>query len=298
MGLVSSENFGYLLDPGLRKVFMDEYMLPGLVADQLYSKEKSSKAVEYDLGIGGMGDLEEFDGTIPYGDFHMQYRVSYTHKEWVKGIKIERKLVDDDLYNVINKRPMQLALIARRTREKHGATLFNNAFNTSTFAGGDGLALCADAHTAVGTVVTQDNAGSTALSATAVEATRLLMINYLDETDNLINVMPDTILVPPNLEETAWQIVKTDREVGTANNTMNFNMGKYKVIVWNFLSDTNNWFMLDSKYMKLFLKWFDRIPQEFNKDKDFDTYIAKWSTYGRYSYGFSDWKWIYGHAVA
>jgi phage major head subunit gpT-like protein len=298
MGLVASENFGYLLDPGLRKIFMDEYMLPGLVADQLYSKEKSSKAVEYDLGIGGMGDLEEFDGTIPYGDFHMQYRVSYTHKEWVKGIKIERKLVDDDLYNVINKRPQQLALVARRTREKHGASLFNNAFNTSTFAGGDGLALCANAHTAVGTTTTQDNSGTTALSTTAVEATRLLMINYLDETDNLINVMPDTILVPPNLEETAWQIVKTDREVGTANNTMNFNMGKYKVLVWNFLTDTNNWFMIDSKYMKLFLKWFDRIPQEFNKDKDFDTYISKWSTYGRYSYGFSDWKWIYGHQVA
>lgn len=298
MGLVASENFGYLLDPGLRKIFMDEYMMPGMVSDMLYSKEKSSKAVEYDLGIGGMGDLEEFDGTIPYGDFHMQYRVSYTHKEWVKGIKVERKLVDDDLYNVINKRPQQLALVAKRTREKHGASLFNNAFNTSTFAGGDGLALCANAHTAVGTATTQDNAGSTALSATAVEATRLLMIDYLDETDNLINVMPDTILVPPNLEETAWQIVKTDREVGSANNTMNFNMGKYKVIVWNYLTDTNNWFMIDSKYMKLFLKWFDRIPQEFNKDKDFDTYISKWSTYGRYSYGFSDWKWIYGHAVA
>lgn len=277
---------------------MDEFQLPGLVADQLYGKETSKKAVEYDLGIGGMGDMEEFDGTIPYGDFHMQYRVSYTHKEWVKGIKIERKLVDDDLYNVINKRPQQLALVSRRTREKHGASVFNNAFNTTTFAGGDGLALCANAHTQVGTATTQDNSGTTALSATAVEATRILMIRYLDETDNLINVMPDTILVPPNLEETAWQIVKTDREVDSANNTMNFNMGKYKVIVWNYLTDTNNWFMIDSKYCKLFLKWFDRIPQEFNKDKDFDTYISKWSTYGRYSYGFSDWKWIYGHEVA
>ena len=297
MGVVASENFGYLLDPGLRKIFMDEYNLPGMVSDQLYSKEKSGKATEYDLGIGGLGDLEEFDGTIPYGDFHMQYRVSYSHKEWVKGIKIERKLVDDDLYNVINKRPQQLALVARRTREKHGATVFNNAFNTSTFAGGDGLSLCNAVHTAIGTATTQSNSGTTALSATAVEATRLIMRDFLDETDNLINVMPDTILVPPNLEETAWQIVKSDKELNSANNNPNFSMGKYRVIVWDYLSDTNNWFMIDSKYMKLFLKWFDRIPQEFNKDKDFDTYISKWSTYSRYSYGFSDWKWLYGHAV-
>lgn len=53
-----------------------------------------------------------------------------------------------------------------------------------------------------------------------------------------------------------------------------------------------------SVYMKMFLKWFDRIPVEFNKDKDFDTYVSKWSVYTRYSYGFSDWKWIYGHNVS
>jgi hypothetical protein len=50
--------------------------------------------------------------------------------------------------------------------------------------------------------------------------------------------------------------------------------------------------------MKLYLKWFNRIPVEFNKDKDFETYLAKWSVYVRYGYGFSDFAWIYGHAVA
>ena len=131
MGVIASENFAYLLDPGLRKIFMDEIGQPGDMVSQLYSIEKSNKATEYDLGVGGLGDLEEFTGTIPYGDFDQQYRVSYSHREWVKGVKIERKLVDDDLYNVINARPRQLAVTTRRTREKHGASLFNNAFNTS-----------------------------------------------------------------------------------------------------------------------------------------------------------------------
>ena len=67
------------LDPGLRKIFMDEYQLPGSLRDQLYGMEKSGKATEYDYAIGGMGDLKEFDGTIPYGNFEGQYRVSYTH---------------------------------------------------------------------------------------------------------------------------------------------------------------------------------------------------------------------------
>jgi len=298
MGLVASSNFGYLLVPGLRKVFMDEYGAPGDVVPQLFSFEKSSKAVEYDLGIGGMGDMEEFNGTIPYGDFHQQYRVSYTHKEWVKGIKVERKLVDDDQYNIINQRPRQLAVVAKRTREKHGASLFNNAFNTSIFAGGDTLALCATAHTWVGTASTWGNSGTDSLSATALEATRILGMQLLDETDNLMDIQYDTLLIPPNLQETSNIIIKSEWRSGVANNDMNWNKDRYNIIVWNRLTDSNNWYLIDSKYMKMFLKWFDRIPVEFNKDKDFDTYVAKYSAYMRYGFGFSDSRWIYGHNVA
>jgi phage major head subunit gpT-like protein len=235
MSIVASENFAYLLDPGLRKIFMDEYTLPEGQVDNLYGVEKSTKATEYDLGIGGLGDLEEFTGTIPYNDFAQQYRVSYTHREWCKGIKIERKLVDDDQYSIINKRPAQLALVAKRTREKHGATVFNNAFNTTIFAGGDTLALCSTAHTYVGTVTTVGNSGTTALSATAVEATRLLGRQFTDETDNLMVANFDTIVVPPNLEETAWEIVNANGKLGTADNDPNFSKGKYKIIVWDFL---------------------------------------------------------------
>ena len=298
MGIIASGNFGELLDPGLRKIFVDSFGQPGDMVNQLFSIEKSTKATESDLGIGGMGDMEEFTGTIPYSDFSQQYKTSYTHREWVKGIKIERKLVDDDQYSIINGRPKLMALSARRSREKHGASVFNSAFNTSVFAGGDTLALCASAHTFNGTSTTQANAGTTSLSATAMEATRLLMQAFVDETDNLIDVVPDTLIVPPNLEELAWQITKSDKVLGSNFNDPNFSMGKYKVVVWNRLSDSNNWFMVDSKYMKMFLKWFDRIPVEFNKDKDFDTYISKWSVYTRYSYGFSDWRWIYGAEVS
>jgi phage major head subunit gpT-like protein len=294
MGIVNVENFGLLLDPGLRKIFMDEFNLPMSVYEQLYGVENSQKAVEYDYGIGGLGDLEEFQGTIQYGDFSGQYKTSYQHREWCKGIKIERKLVDDDQYSVINKRPQALALVTRRTREKHAASIFNNAFNTNVFTGGDGKALCATNHTHVGTTTTQDNTLSSALSLTSLATARLNMRVFLDETDNLINVMGDTLLVPPELEQTAWEIVTSDKEADTANNTANFWKGRYKVVVWDYLSDTNNWFLIDSRFAKMFLKWFNRISPEFNKDKDFDTYVAKWSVYTRYSYGFSDWKWLIG----
>lgn len=297
MGIVASENFGFLLDPGLRKVFMDEFAMPGSMVDMLYGVESSAKAQEFDLGIGGISDLEEFTGTIPYDDFRQQFRVTYTHREYTKGIKVERRLVDDDLYNVINQRPRALAQSARRTREKHAASVFNNAFNTSVFTGGDGSALCASAHSHIGTTTTQSNTGSTALSATQVSTVRLLMRDFLDETDNLINIVGDTLLVPPELEETAFEIVQSNLKPDTADNNANFNRSRFKILVWDYLTDTDNWFMIDGRFAKMFLKWFNRVPTEFNKDRDFDTYISKWSVYQRYSFGFSDWKWIFGNEV-
>jgi hypothetical protein len=204
----------------------------------------------------------------------------------------------DDQYSIINKRPAQLALVAKRTQEKHACSVFNNAFSTSIFTGGDGLALCASAHTFAGTSTTVGNTGTTALSATAVEATRLLMRQFTDETDNLAIARGDMLIVPPQLEEAAWEIVNASGKMDTADNNPNFNKGKYKIVVWDYLSDSNNWFMADSRMMKLYLKWFDRVPTEFNKDRDFDTYLARWSVYTRYSYGFSDWSFLYGHAVA
>lgn len=299
MGIIASEQFGYLLDPGLRKIFIDEYALPEGILDQLYGVEKSTKSTEYDYAIGGIGDLEEFTGTIGYTDFEGQYRISYTHREWVRGMKIERKLVDDDQYSVINKRPMQLALSAKRTREKHAATVFNNAFNTSVFTGGDGLALCDNSHTWEGTSTTQDNLYTTALSATSLASARLGMRDFSDENDNLLTAKGNILLVPPELEQTAYELTTTDRTPYDANNTNNFIKSlNYKVMVWDYLTDTNNWWLIDGRYAKMFLKWFDRIPVEFNKDKDFDTYISKWSTYTRYSYGFSNWTWVLGSQVS
>lgn len=299
MGIIASENFGYLLDPGLRKIFTDEYGMPDVMRETLYGTETSSKATEYDYAIGHLGDLEEFTGTIGYGDFSGQYRVSYTHREWVKGMKIERKLVDDDQYNIINRRPAGLALSAKRTMEKHAAGVFNSAFNTSTFTGGDTLSLCNASHTFVGTTTTQGNKGTASLSPASLASARLAMRGYMDDTDNLINARGDTLLVPPELEQKAFEMTKSQRIPYEQSNTESFIRSlNFKVLVWDYLTDTDNWFLIDGRFAKMFLKWFQRIPTEFNKDKDFDTYVSKWSVYTRYSYGFSSWQWIYGNAVS
>lgn len=292
----TSENFADLLEPGLRKIFTDVYREKPQMMDMLFSVQKSGESYEKDSSVGAFGTVPEFTGKVSYDDIYQGYDKTYTHKEYAKGFQIERKLFDDDLYNIISKKPKGLATSARRTREAHAASVFNNAFTTEP-SDGDGCELCASDHPNTSNSTTQSNEGTAALSPTAVESARRLMIDFRDDRDGKLDIMPDLILIPRALEETAFEIINSSGKVDTAENNPNFHKGKYKLAVWDYLTDSNNWYLIDQEYMKTFLQWFDRIPLEFNQDKDFDTYIAKYSCYMRYTYGWSDWKWIYGQLV-
>lgn len=292
--MLVSENFADLLEPGLRHVFADWFNQQNSQLDTLFSMKTSEKAVEHDLEMGDIADFEPFTGTVPYTDIKQGYKTNYEHQEFAKGIKIERKLVKDDLYSQIQRRPAALGLAASRRREKDGASVFNNAFN-SAVTGGDSLPLCSTAHTSAVGGTNQSNSGTTAMSPTAVEATRRLMVKFKTNTDGEFSVTPDLLLVPVDLEQTAYEIINSKGKVDTAQNNANFHYGKYKLVVWpNFLTSSTRWFMIDSQLMKMFLLWFDREEVQFFRDSDFETLVAKFAGYMRYSFGWSDWRWVYG----
>lgn len=291
------ENFADLIEPGLRKVFADVFNKQESMLPVLFNMQMSDKAVEHDLEMGDIANLEPFEGSIPYDDSGEGYKTDYTHLEYARGIKVERRLVINDLYNVINRKPQTLALASFRRRESDGASVFNNAFSGT--GGGDSLSLCNAAHTSRVGGSNQSNTGTDALSATAVETARQAMIAFKSNRDNNIPIKPDLLVVPHQLEEKAYEIINSKGKVDTAQNNANFHLGKYKLVVWpNYLTDSNNWFLCDSQLMKMFLLWFDREPVQFFKDRDFDSLQAKFAAYAYYSYGWSDWRWVYGSNVS
>ena len=307
MSTLTSQDWAYLLDPGLRAIFELQRNALAEVSriPMLFNIASSNKAIEYDLSVGGMSDFDEYTGTIEYDSIDQGYRTAYEHVEYAKGFAVERKLFDDDLYNIIHSRARRLAVAAMRTREKHAASVFVNAFSAS-HPGGDGVSLCNDSHPAspANPSVTQSNAGTTALSYDAVVATRVLMRAYKDDRGELISVSPDLLLVPPQLESTANEIVNTFRgpnsqQPGTGNYGASIVQDSgIRYVVWDYLSDANNWFLIDSQLARLYLNWFDRVPLELAIDPTGDfNLVAKWRAYMRYSYGWSDWRWVYGHEV-
>ena len=295
-----SEQWAQLLEPGLRSIFnlQREALAAESRVPMLFNVSSSSKSAEHDLGVGAFSDFEEYKGAIEYDDNDQGYKTTYTHVEYAKGITVERKLVDDDQYNIINQRPQGLALAAMRTREKHGASVFNNAFSGS-FLGADGIALCGSHPYSPENATTQGNTGTTALSYDAVIATRKLMRAYVDDRGEIVPINPDVILVPPELEDTAWQVVNSVGKPSTADNDGNFVASRVnRVVVWDYLTDANNWFLVDSTLAGMHLNWFDRVPLEFAADPTSDyNLVARFRAYQRYSYGWSDFRFVYGHNV-
>jgi len=297
-GIAISENFGDLLDARFSKIYEAEFA-ENLKRDlsPLFNVTTSDKADYRVSGMGGLSDVDTFDGSITYDSPSQLYDKTITFPERAKGIKVERKLYDDDLFGIMDQRPRGLAAAVARTRLKSEAEIFNNAFTSAD--GGDGVSLCSSSHPySPDDATTQDNSGTTALSATAVEATRRIgAASIYTDRGELALVEYDTILCPVALEETAFEIINSTGKVDTANNNINFHKGRYTLVVSSRLTDSNNWFMIDSRLAKQFLMWVDRVKPEFNFDRDFDTFVAKWSVYMRYGTGFGDWKWLYGHSV-
>jgi hypothetical protein len=276
------------------------HQLTALAGDSLlplFNVQNSSRAVERRLGVGGMSDVPVYSGAIEYDSFEPGYRTDYTHVEYAKGIAVERKLLDDDEYNVISQRGQKLGLTFNRTLQKHAASVFANAFLAAN-AGADGVALCATNHPYSPTnAATQGNRGTSALTESAVTATRQLMLKFKDDRGEVMNITPDTLLVPVELEEAARVIVESGQRSGTANNDANTNRG-YRVVVSRYLTDANDWFLIDSGMAKMYLNWFWRVQPEFAEDPTSDfNLVMKYRGYMRYSYGFDAWQWIYGHIV-
>lgn len=294
--MLISDNWAELLQPGLRKIFDKHQKQLKDYIPVVYNVEDSKKAQEFNLGVGELGMMDEWTGAVSYEDFNKGFKSTYTHKKYSKGIEIERELLDDDQYSEIKKRVKKLSMTVYYTRQYHAASVFNLAFGG--ILGPDSKALCASDHPIMpNSSTTFSNAGVLPLNAANVEKTRTAMMAWTDDKGNLLMINPDTILVPPNLRKPAMIIAETDEEPDTADHGINVWKGHLNVIEWPFLTNQYYWFLVDMQRMKLLLNWYNRRKPDFDDKIEFDSEVAKYKTVGRWSYGWDDPTFIYGHAA-
>ena len=207
-------------------------------------------------------------------------------------------MMDDEEWNMVKKYPKTLAIAKMRTKETAAADVLNFGFTAggggkAVFTGGDSQPLFSTNHVSRNGRVTQSNMITTPLSQQTLQTVVTTMKKRRDSKNELVGFMPDTLIVPTELEFTARIILETMHETGSDRNDVNPIKGALNLVVWPYLSSPTAWFVQDS--MNHELNFFNR------KDTgvvgpyyDFDTGTAKWKVECRFSVGFSDWMGIYG----
>lgn len=307
-------DFGLLLEPKLRKIFYDTYKEMPEQFSKIYNVKTSKKAKETDYGLGAFRPWVQFgnkmstvaDGTnmptVSYQKIHPGLERTYVHEEFASGFMVERKFVDDEMYDIIEKLPKDLARAGRYKVELDAVTPFNEALKVTPGATiYDGKALFAHDHPLIETkqadgvttiTIKGDNLVDGTLSADTLKKALLLGRKQIDEAGKLIVMNFDTIVVPPALEWLAMELTKTTGKPGTDLNDINVLKGSLNIVVWDFLTKEDACFIMDSKNHEANFFW--RVKPDFQSEKDFDSLVKKYNGYMRYSYGFSGWRGFIG----
>lgn len=296
---VSTGSFAKALWPGVNAWYQkayDEY--PG-EWDKLFEKNTSKRNYEQDVGISGFGLLAVKPEGAPtsYDTEQQGFTTTYRHTVYSLGFIVTQEMMDDDLYDVVApRRAKQLAFSARQTKEVNGANVYNRAFN-GAYVGGDGVALLVNNHPNVaGGTWSNILATASDLSEAALEQACIDISLLKDDRGLTIALVGDRLIIPPQLEFEAARILKTQYRVGTDNNDINAlkELGKFRqgAVVNHFLTDTDAWFIRTNAPHGM--KYFERKADTFTMDNDFDTENAKFKVQGRYSFGWSDPRGLFG----
>jgi hypothetical protein len=287
-----------LLLPGLRGVEGKYDQIPSQY-DKIFTKHDSKMALERtaEMRYLGLAQLKTEGGQTAFDNgAGERYVYNQEHTEIGLGYAITRKAIDDNLYKT-QFHPSNLGLIEsfQQTKEIYGASVLNNATTYNSNVGGDGQALCSASHPIDGGTVsnytTYDLNESTLLNSMIAVRT-----NFKDQAGLKVFARARKLVVPPQLEPVAIRLTKTELRPGTADNDVNAIMmtsgGLPESYMTNdFLTSSRNWFLLTNIDG---LSYMERVKFETDMQVDFVTDNLLVKGYERYSFGYYNWRAIYG----
>jgi len=290
------------LEPGLNSLFGLSYDEYDREYEEIFAIEDSQRAFEEEVLITGFGSAPtktEGQG-VSFDNASESYSARYTHDTVALAFALTEESVEDNLYDSLGKRYVKaLAKSMAHTKEVKGADILNNAFSSS-FTGGDGKSLIATDHPLSGGGSAANRQTSMAdLNETSLEAMLIDISDFVDDRGLLISVQATKMIVPSELVFVADRILNSTLRTATADNDLNSIRntgvlpGGYSVN--HYLTDPDAFFILTSVTEQGDgLKMFQRSGMETSMEPDFSTGNIRYKARERYSFGFSDWRGIYG----
>ena len=289
-----------LLLPGLRGVEGKYEMIPSQY-DKIFTKHDSKLALERtaEMRYLGLAQLKTEGGQTSF-DNSAGERFVYNqeHNEIALGYAITRKAIDDNLYKT-QFHPSNLGLIEsfQQTKEIYGANLLNTATTYNPQVGGDGVSLCNLSHPIDGGTVANTPVIQVDLNeATLLNAMISVRTNFRDQAGLKVFARARKLIVPPQLEPVAIRLTKTELRPGTADNDVNAIISTAgglpeSYMVNDFLTSQYAWFLLTNIDG---LSYMERVKFETDMQVDFVTDNLLVKGYERYSFGYYNWRSIYG----
>jgi len=285
------------LEPGLNALFGLEYKNYANEHAEIFDTENSDRAFEEEVMLSGFANAPiKAEGTgVTFDNAQETFTARYTHETLALAFAITEEAIEDNLYDRLASRYTKaLARSMANTKQVKAAKVLNNAFGTAN--GGDGKELCATDHPIV--TGTEQNELSTAadLNETSLEQALIDIAALTDERGLKIAAKGMKMIVPSALQFTAERLMKSTQRVGTADNDINavVSMGMIPqgYAVNHYLTDTDAWFIKTD--VPNGLKHFVRAPLKTAMEGDFTTGNVRYKARERYSFGFSDWRGIFG----
>ena len=288
------------------------------IAKQVFKTEKSTHWAEKFTSMTAMDGFEPVgeNGAYPTDGQEEGPSKVLEHMTWKDSFSLSREIIDDAKMMDLRKKPAAFVTGYYRTREKFAAAMLGGAISGNgnvSFRGRKFDAKAADdqnlfyaSHPAKIKGATQSNLFSDAFDEDTLGMLETRMQNFHGENGEILDVAPDTILIPNvhSLKKAVFSAIGADKDPATANNGFNYQFGRWNIIVWPYLNQYVTltgtaipWVLLDSRYNKEYgtLVWLDRVALDVRSTLDENTDANVWRGYARFTAGFNDWR---GIAVA
>ena len=287
------------LVPGLHAIFGTEYNRYENESAVLFDEEKSNRAFEEEVLFPGFGEASvKFEGApVNYEDTGAGWVARYTNETVAMAFAITEEAMEDNLYDKLSTRLTKaLARSMAAAKQTKGASVYNRAFNAS-YTGGDGVTLCNTAHPLQdGSTLTNRFTTAAELSETSLEDALIQIAGLTDDRGIPVALQAKSMHIPRQLVFVAERLMASPYRVGTADNDVNAVVSKGMVPEGYFtnhrFTNAKHWFLRTD--VPNGMKHFNRTPVSTAMEGDFETGNVRYKSRERYSFGWSDWRAVFG----
>lgn len=208
--------------------------------------------------------------------------------------KIPVNDITDDQYGVYAPLMSDMGLSAKKHPDVLIFNLLGQGFQEKCY---DKVPFFSNKHPMGKGSIVQSNMGTKKLSATSYSEARCAMMTIKGDYGRTLNIVPDLLIVAPQNEAVARELLFADLIAGSTN----VNKNTCELLVVPELTDyPDQWYLFCTKrYIKPFIFQQREVPKLVCKNKDTDDNVffndeIVYGIKGRYNVGFGLWQLAYG----